>query len=91
MKQILGCRGMATERLIMSLLAIFVLTIIFLSFDPAIQTIHDDMEDMAPTRGVELGNYLNAWRWWVPMFLGAILVYMFTASTARPNKYGGGI
>lgn len=70
-------------RIVAALVAFFVLTIIFVFFDPVIED--NIYEDVASSRiederaQLVADMFLNQWHWWVAPFIAAIFIYIITA------------
>ena len=75
------------------MVALFALTVIYIFFDPVLEDkIHSQSVELIDEDGgtpdLLVDKYLSMWQMWVPMFLLAILVYMFTAGreSDRPSR-----
>lgn len=84
-----GNKGLSVIRLVYSLVAIMVLTIIFTAFDSPINTLHTFGEDQGANQLV-LDRYLFSWQNWVGLFIAAIFLYMITSSGESEYKTTGG-
>ena len=84
----MGNRGLVELRLFASLVALFALVIIFFGFDPVITKLDTAFTALAPGRTAEIDQYVNGWRWWVPLFLGAIFLYAMTAGFGSGSRAG---
>ena len=64
------------------MVALFVLTIIFVYMDPVVEdNIHAEMKERVTGEAASnlLDTYLNSWHMWVPLFLAAIFLYVVSA------------
>lgn len=86
-------KGLAADRLFLALMGLFVLTIIYVFFDPLIEDklytgYGVEQTDAGSTPRNILDKYMAGWHWWLPMFLLAILIYAATAGRSRRTPYG---
>ena len=85
-------RGMSGARIMTALVSLYILTMIFIYFDPLVEDkiygfADEKITDAKPQNIID--KYLGAWQFWVPAFLLAIFIFIISAG-AEPNQRQGG-